>query len=92
MDGEDYAWRDSMRPVRLGPFDARLLLFAVVAVFVPSWWTGGAVLLAWLAFRAAEARGYRPPAAVRAMRAAMAGKRRALHRRRMRRFMDYGRG
>ncbi len=92
MEGEGWAWRDSMRPVRLGPFDARLLPLAVAAVFVPGWWTGGAVLLAWLAFRAAEARGYRPPAAVRAMRAALAGKRRALHRRRMRRFLDYGRG
>lgn len=88
---EDQPWRDSMRPVRLGPFDARLLLFVVPATFFPSWWTAGAVILAWLAFRGVEARGYRPPAAVRAARRALAGERRALHRRRMRKALDYGR-
>lgn len=91
MDGEERSWRDAMRPVRLGPFDARLLAFALPAAFFPGWWTISAAVLAWLAFRAAEARGYRVPAAVRALRAAMAGGRRAVHRRRLRRALDYGR-
>ena len=91
MQEEDRSWRDAMRPVRLGPFDARLLAFALPAAFFPRLWTLAAVLLAWLAFRAVEARGYRPPAAVRAVRAAMAGKRRAVQRRRLRRALDYGR-
>lgn len=89
MDGGD--WRDSMRPVRLGPFDARLLAFALPAAFFLRWWTVLTVFLAWLAFRAVEVRGYRPPAAVRALRAATAGPRRAMHRRRLRRAHDYGR-
>ena len=92
MDGGDRGWRDSMRPVRLGPFDARLLAFALPAAFFLRWWTVSLVVLAWFAFRAAEARGYRAPAAVRALRAAAAGGRRAVHCRRMRRALDYGRG
>ncbi len=92
MDGGGHGWRDSMRPVRLGPFDARLLAFALPAAFFLRWWTVSIVVLAWLAFRAVEARGYRPPAAVRALRAVMAGGRRAVHRRRLRRALDYGRG
>jgi len=92
MDMEDRSWRDGMRPVRLGPFDARLLAFALPAAFYPRLWTLAAVLLAWAAFRAVEARGYRPPAAIRAIRAAMAGGRRAVQRKRLRRALDYGRG
>lgn len=88
---EDRSWRDGMRPVRLGPFDARLLAFALPAAFFPRLWTLAAVLLAWAAFRAVEARGYRPPAAIRAIRAAMAGERRAVQRKRLRTALDYGR-
>ena len=79
-----------MRPVRLGPFDARLLALALPAAFVPRWWSLAAVFLAWLAFRAAEARGCRPPAALRALRASMAGRRRARYR--LRQALDHGRG
>ena len=88
---EELQWRDSMRPVRLGPFDARLLLFVLPVTFFPSWWTAGAVLLAWLSFRAVEARGYRPAAALRAVRRTFAGERCALYRRRLRGAVDYGR-
>ena len=84
------AWRDTMRPVRFYVFDARLLLLAVPWLFLPNWWTSAAVLAAALACRAAEARGYRVPAALRALRARSAGRRRALHAARLRWFTDFG--
>ena len=84
------AWRDSMRPVRAWVFDARLLILAVPWLFLPTWWTTAAVVAAMLACRAAEARGYRFRAAVRALRALSAGRRRALHASRLRRFTDFG--
>ena len=43
-----------------------------------------------LTMRVAEARGYRLHAALRAVRAWSAGKRTALHARRVRRFVDFG--
>lgn len=79
-----------MRPVRFYIFDARLLLLAAPWLFLPTWWTTAAVLAAALACRAAEARGYRVPAALRALRAHSAGRRPALHAARLRRFVDFG--
>ena len=84
------AWRDSMRPVRAWVFDARLLILALPWLFLPTWWTTALVAAAMLACRAAEARGYRLAAAVRALRALSAGRRRALHAARLRRFTDFG--
>ena len=84
------AWRDSMRPVRAWVFDARLLILALPWLFLPTWWTTALVVTAMLACRAAEARGYRLATAVRALRAASAGRRRALHAARLRRFTDFG--
>ncbi len=89
-DPTQVAWRDTMRPVRFYVFDARLLLLAAPWLFVPTWWTTAAVLAAALACRAAEARGYRLRAAIRALRALAAGRRRALHAGRERRFTDFG--
>ena len=83
-------WRDSMRPVRFYTFDARLLALMVLWLFVPGWWTTAAVVLAVAALRVAEARGYRLYAALRAVRAWTAGRRTALHARRVRRFVDFG--
>ena len=83
-------WRDTMRPVRFYVFDARLLLLAAPWLFLPTWWTTAAVLAAALACRAAEARGYRVGAAVRALRSLSAGRRRALHASRPGRFTDFG--
>ena len=83
-------WRDSMRPVRFYLFDARLLILLVLWLFVPTWWTTAAVVLALGALRVAEARGYRLRAALRAVRARSAGRRPALHARRARRFVDFG--
>ena len=90
MDPGEVAWRDSMRPVRFYVFDARLLILLVPWLFLPAWWTTGAVIAAMLACRAAEARGYRFRAAVRALRRLSAGRRRALHAGRLRRFVDLG--
>ena len=84
------AWRDSMRPVRAWVFDARLLVLVLPWLFLPTWWTTAIVAAAMLACRAAEARGYRLAAGVRALRALSAGRRRALHAARLRRFTDFG--
>ena len=83
-------WRDTMRPVRFYLIDARLLLLLVLWLFVPTWWSTAAVMLALVALRVAEARGYRLHAALRALRARSAGRRRALHARRVRHFVDFG--
>ncbi len=83
-------WRDTMRPVRFYLIDARLLALLTVWLFVPAWWTTAAVVVAVTALRIAEARGYRLHAALRAMRALSAGRRPALHARRVRRFVDFG--
>ena len=83
-------WRDSMRPVRFYVIDARLLSVLILWLFVPTWWTTAAAVLALAALRVAEARGYRLHAALRAVRAWSAGRRTALHARRTRRFVDFG--
>ncbi len=88
--GSPVAWRDSMRPVRAWVFDARLLILALPWLFLPNWWTTAIVAAAMLACRAAEARGYRLAAAVRALRALSAGRRRALYAARLHRFTDFG--
>ena len=84
------AWRDSMRPVRFYVFDARLLILLTPWLFLPTWWTTATVVAAMLVCRAAEARGYRFRAALRALRSLSAGRRRALHAARLRRFVDFG--
>ena len=90
MDPSEVAWRDTMRPVRFYVFDARLLILLTPWLFLPAWWTTAVVLAAVLACRAAEARGYRFRAAIGALRALSAGRRRALHAGRLRRFVDFG--
>ena len=90
MDASEVAWRDSMRPVRFYVFDARLLILLAPWLFLPTWWTTAVVIAAMLACRAAEARGYRFSAALRALRRLSAGRRRALHAARLRRFTDFG--
>ena len=89
MNGE-IRWRDTMRPVRIYAFDARLLCLLALWVFWPSWWSTAALAGAVIGLRIAEARGYRLPAALRALRARSAGSRPALHASRERRFVDFG--
>ena len=79
-----------MRPVRFYLIDARLLVLLVLWLFVPTWWTTVAAVLAVTALRVAEARGYRLHAALRRVRAWSAGRRPALHAGRVRRFVDFG--
>ena len=90
MEPAPEPWRDTMRPVRFYLIDARLLVLLVLWLFVPAWWTTAAAALGIGALRVAEARGYRLHAALRAVRAWSAGKRTALHARRVRRFVDFG--
>ena len=90
MDERTAPWRDSARPIRLGPFDARLLILAGLWIFWPSWTTTALLLLALAAFRMAEVRGMRLRAALRAVRARLAGRRRACMPFRARRFADFG--
>ena len=87
MESPNAPWRDTMRPVRFYAIYARLLIPATLWLFVPTWWTTAAVVLTAVAFRVAEARGYRLGAAARAVRARTAGRRRALH---ARRFVEFG--
>ena len=86
----EVAWRDTLRPVRFYMIDARLLSLLTIWLFLPTWWTTASVVLAIVVFRAAEARGYRFGAALRAVRARIAGRRPALHAGRERRFVDFG--
>ena len=84
----DVVWRDSARPVRIGPFDARLGVLVFFVLLKPGLVTVLLLLGASVAFRVAEARGYRLGAAIRRIRALFAGRRRALHLERYRRFAD----
>ena len=89
MDGE-LRWRDTMRPVRIYGFDARLLAAAGLWVLWPAWWTTALLVCGVIGLRIAEARGYRLPAAVRAVRAWLARGRAAQYAYRQRRFVDFG--
>ena len=79
-----------MRPVRIYAFDARLLLLLGFWVLWPAWSTTALLAGAAIGLRIAEARGYRLPAALRAVRAWAAGSRPALYASRERRFVDFG--
>ena len=83
-------WRDSMRPVRIWGLDARLLMLLAVWLFLPAWWTTALLVCALAVFRIAEMKGYRFRAALRAVRARLAGRRHALGGGRLRRFVDFG--
>ncbi len=89
MSGE-IRWRDTMRPVRIYAFDARLLLLLGFWVLWPAWSTTALLVGAIVGLRIAEARGYRLSAAVRAIRSWSAGSRPALYASRERRFVDFG--
>ena len=89
MEGE-VRWRDTMRPVRIYGFDARVLAVLAFWVLWPTWWSSVGLAAAVICFRIAELRGYRLPAAVRALRTRAAGKRPALFGSRSRSFVDFG--
>ena len=79
-----------MRPVRIYAFDARLLLLLGFWVLWPAWSTTVLLVAAVIGLRIAEARGYRLPAALRAVRCWAAGSRAGLYSSRERRFVDFG--
>ena len=83
-------WRDSARRPRLWGVDARLPAALAVWVLWPNRWSFLAALLAIAFLAVAEWRGYRPGAALRAIRRRLAGEPRALDWRRCRRAVDYG--
>ena len=91
MDPSEVPWRDTMRPVRFYMIDARLLVLLTVWLFLAR--PGGRRRLSCWRLRrfASPRRGatvFR--AGLRALRAASAGRRRALHAARLRRFVDFG--
>ena len=90
MKREALQWRDSMRSPRLYFIDVRLLLMLVVWVFWPRIVTLVPALLAIVFLVVVGYRGYRPWAALRAVRRWLAGPPRALSPRRYRRMLDYG--
>ena len=87
MEKEGLSWRDSARPARVFGLDARLIVMCLLWFVWPSWWTTGALVLAFAGFRIAEARGYRVRAALRRVRSISAGRRRGVHFERYRRFV-----
>ena len=83
-------WRDSMRSPKLWVVDLRLFVLLLVWVFWPRVWTLVPVLCAMGFLVVVGHKGYRPGAALRALRRRVAGPVRAWAPRRYRRTVDYG--
>jgi len=80
-------WRDTMLAVRLGPFDARVLVTSVVWLAHMRWWTFIVALVGALVFSALEWLGLSLPALVRTLRRLVIGRTRpAVPFRKKRRF------
>ncbi|MDD9982729.1 MAG: IcmT/TraK family protein [Gammaproteobacteria bacterium] len=90
MSGEPIQWRDSMRSPKLYFIDVRLLLLLLLWAFWPRVVTFVPVVVAIVFLMVAGYRGYRPGAALRAVRRRLAGPPRALSPRRYRRIVDFG--
>ena len=90
LDERPLQWRDSARRPRLFGVDGRLPLALGVWVLWPNWATfaGAVAVMSFLVV--AELRGYRPGAALRAVRRLAAGEARAWDWRRYRQSVDYG--
>ena len=80
-------WRDAMLAVRLGPFDARVLVTSVLWLAHMRWWTFAVALAGAVVFSALEWLGLSLPALVRTLRRFVVGPTRpAVPHRRKRRF------
>ena len=80
-------WRDTMLVVRLGPFDARVLITSVLWLGHMRWWTFTVAVVGALVFAALEWLGLSLPALVRTLRRLVVGRTRpAVPYRRKRRF------
>lgn len=87
---KELQWRDSMRSPKLYFVDLRLFVLLLAWVFWPRLWTLVPVLAAIAFLVVVDHKGYRPGAAVRALRRRVAGRPRAWVGRRYRRWVDYG--
>ena len=87
---KELQWRDSMRSPKLYFVDLRLFVLLLAWVFWPRVWTLVPVLAVIAFLVVVEHKGYRPGAAVRALRRRVAGRPRAWVGRRYRRWVDYG--
>ncbi len=80
-------WRDTMLPVRLGAFDARVLVTSVIWLAHMRWWTFYVALAGALVFSALEWLGLSLPALLRTLRRLIVGQTRpAVPYRKKRRF------
>ncbi len=80
-------WRDTMLPVRLGPFDGRVLVTSVIWLAHMRWLTFYVALAGALVFSALEWLGLSLPALVRTLRRLVVGRTRpAVPYRKKRRF------
>lgn len=87
---KEIQWRDTMRSPQLYFVDLRLFVLMLAWAFWPRLWTLVPVVLVMGFLVIAGHKGYRPGAAVRAVRRWMAGPPRAFSPRRYRRIVDYG--
>lgn len=83
-------WRDSMRSPKLYVVDLRLFILMLAWAFWPRLWTLVPVLIVLGFLVVVGHRGYRPGAALRALRRWVGGSTRAWSPRRYRRLVDYG--
>jgi len=73
-------WRETGRQVKVGPLDARLMIFVLLLALFPSMFLLGLVVAAILFFYVLEYIGYTMANAIRKMHLLIAGKKRsAIH-------------
>ena len=74
--GSSAYWRESQRPARFLVFDARVVVFMMLAAFHVRFWTVGLLIAAALLSWVLEGRGVSPDNAVRLVRSWIVGRRR----------------
>jgi intracellular multiplication protein IcmT len=73
-DVRNWHWRNTMKPVRFLQFDARSVIFVMLALMHARIWTLELLVVVLLIFRALEHRGLSFAAALRALRVWFIGK------------------
>lgn len=76
MFGRSCFWRVTMMPARIGPLDARMVIFVALFLLHMRWWTFTVLIIACSIFLILERRGLTLPSAGRLVRAFLAGSRR----------------
>lgn len=74
--GRSCFWRVTMMPARIGPLDARMVIFVALFLLHMRWWTFTVLFMACIVFFVLERRGLSLPSAGRLLRAFLAGARR----------------